>query len=191
MSYENIDDFDKQVMKALRKKVGSALGAIASGSYPDEVKDRIVKRTKLGIGVDPRGNGYKFPALSTNYREVRQGKARWFTINGQKIKLIKGDLVKKPRLHSTTTPAKSNLTATGQLLKSLTTVKIKTAQGIGWAIRVGDNRGRGLFGGSSKIGNKELVGYLAAKGRRFMALTRSQKNEISRDIRHMIQKFLK
>ena len=191
MTILNEKDIDKQILAAVKKKVGQALGDITSGKYPDGVKDRIVKRTRLGIGVDKDGNAYKFPALSDNYKEVRQGKARFFTINGKKIKIIKGDLVKKPRLHATTRPAKANNTATGQLLKSLTTVKLKIAGSIGWSIRVGDNRGRGLFGASSKIGNKELVGYLAAAGRRFMGITKAQRNEISRDIRHMIIKFLK
>ena len=197
MSYKNIDEFDKQAQEALTKKVRKALDQGIDGSYADSLKDKIVKRTQLGIGVDPSGQAYKLPPLSDNYKEMRQGKARWYTDkSGRKVKVTKaedssGSFVKKPKIAGTTTPAKSNLTATGQLLKSLTTVKVRVEGAVSWIIRIGDNRGRGLFGYSSNIGNRELAKILAAKGRRFMGFTRSQQNEIAREIRQIIIKFLK
>ena len=197
MSYSNDDTIDKQIKKAVESKVRDAVNEGINLAYVDTLKDRIVKRTRLGVGVDPAtGNSYKIPPLSENYKEVRQGKARFYTDKAGNVhKVLKNssnsDYVKKPRLAGTTTPAKSNLTATGQLLKSLTTVKLKFQGGVAYMIRVGDRRGRGLFDAPSTIGNKQLVKYLAAQGRSFFGFTKSQKNQITKEIRHMIIKFLK
>lgn len=196
MTFRNKDTIDKQIQEVVDGKLRRALDKGIDGSFAEAQKTKIVKRTQLGIGVDERGNGYKFPKLSENYKEMRQGKARWYTDkSGKKIRVPKNkgntDFVKKPKLAGTTTPAKSNITATGQLLKSLTTVKVKMTGGIKWIIRVGDRRGRGLFGYPSSIGNRELVKILESKGRRFMDFTNAQKNQISREIRLIIIKFLK
>ena len=196
MSYKNINEFDTQANKAIEAKTIKALNELVGGSYPDEVKNRIVKRTQLGIGVDTDGNAYKLPALSDNYKEMRQGKSRWYTAkNGARIKVDKandsGGFVKKPKIAGTTTPAKSNMTATGQLLKSLTTVKLKLTDAVGWSIRVGARRGLGLFGYPSSWDNKQIVSHWAANGRRFLGLTKSQKNQISREIRQIMIKFLR
>ena len=101
------------------------------------------------------------------------------------------DYVKKPRLAGTTTPAKSNLTATGQLLKSLTVVKARISGGVQYFIRIGDRRGRGLFDSPKTIGNKKLVEYLAEQGRTFFGFTKSQKNQITKEIRQIIINFLR
>ena len=196
MSYNNKEDIDKLMTKALEAKILAALDAGVNGSYAEKVKDRVVKRTQLGTGVDPNtGSSEKLKALSANYKEMRQGKARWYTSkSGAKIKVMKEDApdwVKKPDLASTTTPAKSNLTATGQLLKSLRVVRSKVSEGIQFIISIDDKRGPGLFGYPAKIGNKELVGILAAQGRKFFGFTKSQKNEISNEIRQIIIKLIK
>ena len=197
MSYKNAKTIDKQIDKSVSNAVGQALKRGVTTQYIEELKDRIVDRTRLGIGVDPKtGNSMKLPKLSESYKEVRQGKARYYTSkSGKKIRVGKdktnSDYVKKPKLAGTTTPAKSNLTATGQLLKSLTVVKIKLKSGVAYLIRVGDNRGRGLFDAPSTIGNKKLVEYLADQGRTFLGFTKSQKNVIRKEIRQIILKFLR
>tara|TARA_R110000868_G_C10972634_1_gene770625 strand:+ start:12546 stop:13139 length:594 start_codon:yes stop_codon:yes gene_type:complete len=197
MSYRNEKEIDIQIRKSVNEKVKKAINKSINIDYVDTLKDRIVKRTQLGIGVDPStGNSYKLPPLSQNYKETRQGKARFYTDKaGNVVKVTKNknnkDYVKKPRLASTTTPAKSNLTATGQLLKSLTTVKSRFQGGVAYIIRVGDKRGRGLFNTPPTIGNKQLVKYLASQGRNFLGFTKSQKNQITREIRQIIIKFLR
>jgi hypothetical protein len=196
MTYRNANTINKQIEEVVNNKLRKALDKGIDGSFAEAQKLKIVKRTQLGVGVNPDGTPYKFEPLSENYKEMRQGKARWYTDkSGKKIKVTKSktnrDFVKKPKLAATTTPAKSNLTATGQLLKSLTTVKVRMSGGIKWIIRVGDNRGRGLFGYPSTIGNRELVNILARKGRRFMDFTTSQKNQMAREIRLIILKYLK
>jgi hypothetical protein len=196
MAIRNVATINLQILEATKKKVGKALQAIPT-DYELELAEKIRKRTRLGYGVDPdTGNTMRLPKLSDSYKEQRQGKARYYTDKqGRKIRVPKNknntDYVKKPRLSRSTKPATSNLTATGQLLKSLTAVKIKFSRGVRFLITVGDNRGRGLYDVPSKIGNKQLVEYLAAQGRTFLGFTRSQRNEISREIRQFIKRFLR
>jgi len=197
MSYSNDDTIDKQIRKSVEDKVKKAVNEGINLKYVEELKDRIVSRTQLGIGVDPEtGVSIRLLKLSDSYKEQRQGKARYYTgANGKIVRVGKNktnsDYVKKPRLSKTTTPAKSNLTATGQLLKSLTVVKAKIQGGVAYFIRVGDKRGRGLFDSPSTIGNKKLVEYLAEQGRTFLGFTKSQKNQITKEIRQIIIKFLR
>lgn len=198
MSYRNDSTINTQIKSSINEAVGQALRREFNTQYVEGLKDRIVKRTQLGTGIDIKtGSSIKLKPLSTNYKEMRQGKSRWYTSkSGKRIKVTKaqdksGSFVRKPVLSSTTTPAKSNLTATGQLLKALTVVKQKIKGGVIYSIRVGDNRGRGLFGYPSSIGNKELVSILASQGRTFLGFTKSQKNQIKKEIRQMITKFLK
>lgn len=190
------NDFAKQLLAALRKKTDRAISKTMTQAYAEEIKDDLVKRTKLGNGFDPATeNTIKLPKLSDNYKEMRQGKSRWFTTkDGKRIKVKKGknntDFVKKPKLSNTTTPAKSNITATGQLLRSLSVVKIKKKAGAIFKIVIGDNRGRGLFGYPSTIGNKELVKILAAKGFTWFGFTKSQTNKITRETEKRLKKNL-
>ena len=208
--------------------------------YVDELKDRIVNRTRLGIGINPvTGKSERLERLSENYKEVRRGDARWVTLpNGKVVKIKSKDAPKKKpkkpeglsepdvpktkrrkksigsriikifskkkpktkkkkskvrrltNLASTTTPSKSNVTATGQMLKALTTVKIKTENGVKFSIRLGDNRGRNLDGKTSAIGNREVNEYLEKQGRKWLGFTKPQLNQISREIRQIIIKFL-
>ena len=195
MSFENDSTIDKQVKAALDKRVGNAIKQGVTTDYIELLKQRIVKRTQLGVGVNPQtGDAMKLPPLSESYKEQRQGKARYYTDkNGKKIRVSKNknnsDYVKKPRLAGTTKPAKSNLTATGQLLNSLTVVKLKITGGVSYLIRVGDRRGRGLFDQPTSIGNKQLVDYLSRQGRHFLGFTNAQKNRIAREIRQIIRKL--
>ena len=198
MGYRNSKTIDDQIRVSVNKAVGDALRKTVTTEYVEKLKDRIVDRTQLGIGVDIKtGNSKPLDKLSDNYIEQRSGKARWYTTkSGKKVKVTKeedksGEFVKKPKLANTTTPSFSNLTATGQLLKSLTVVKNKIKGGVIYYIRIGDRRGRDLFGYQSKIGNKKLANILADQGRTFFGFTKSQKNQISREIRQMIRKFLR
>ena len=204
-------DISKEVKDAVLKKVGSALTKGVNQQYVEELRDRVVKRTRLGIGVSEDGTSEKLKPLADITKKVRKGEARIFsTSTGGKLVWTDGSDEKgisrkskktrkesfqaffgKPRLSSTTRPNKSNLTATGQLLKSLTVVKIKTKNLLQFKIVVGDNRGRDMFGESSKIGNKELVTIQEKLGRRFLGFTKPQRNEVRRDIRAILKKFLK
>lgn len=210
MSFDN-KDIDKQVKLAIERKIIPNVFKVFDQQYVEELRDRIVHRTQLGNFIDPStGNTVKKP-LADITKRVRQGKARIFTKqDGSKLVITDGfdrkdlnnrqrkgirdkftDNFKKPKLASTTTPGKSNLTATGQLLKSLTVVKLRLKNSVGFSIRIGDRRGRDMFGESSKIGNKELAKIQEDNGRKFLGFTNSQRNKIIREIRDRIIAALK
>lgn len=160
------DDIDKQMLAAVTQKVANSLEQGFSDKYANDLKDRIKKRTRLGTGV----NGKPFNALkSAPYKQQRR----------------------RSRLSAKTTPAKSNVTATGQLVDSLTVVKAKLTGAVSYVFKIGDNRGRDLGGKSSKIGNKQLNKYVEGQGRKWLGLTKAQLNEIQREIRQFIRKFSK
>ena len=187
------DDIDKQIKDAVLSKVGKALARGVNQSYVEELKDRIVQRTRLGIGVDPESKrGVRFEKLNKDYIRRRKGvkkiKDRNKIDTGRRKK-ARGT-GQPPQLASTTTPSKSNLTLSGQLLKALTVIKIKSKEGIGFKITVGDQRGKGAFGEAPTIGNKQLVKELEKKGRYFLDFTKAQRNEISKEIRQILRKFL-
>lgn len=160
-------DLDKQILNAVTQKVSSSLKKGFNDQYAEDLKGRIKKRTRLGTGVD----GKPFNALkSTQYKRLRK---------------------RSQNLSAETTPAKSNLTATGQLVNSLTVVKFKVGGAVSYIFKLGDNRGRDLRGKSSKIGNKQLNEYVELQKRKWLGFTKAQINEIKRDIRQFIIKFTK
>ena len=174
MSFDGKEDaIKKQIAKVLGEKLDKAFTKIFDQAYSEKLKGRITKRTQLGIGLDrPKSDkGIRLPPLSSSYKSQRKKK----------------DF----KLSSTTTASKSNLTATGQLLKSLSLVKLKVSTGIKWVIVVGDRRGRDARGKPSKIGNKQLVKYLEDQGRIFLGFSRAQINEVQRELKEGLKKFLK
>lgn len=198
MTIRNKDTIDKQIKISVDSAVAQAINRKVDIKFIEKQKDLLVKRTQLGIGVNlVTGNAEPLDPLSENYKQQRRGEARWYTDkSGKRVKITAnqdegGNFVKKPRLSGNTKPSKSNLTATGQLLKSLSTVKIRKPGAIIYKIIVGDRRGRGLFGYPSNVGNKELVRILARKGRTFLGFTNSQRNQIQREIRRIIINFLR
>lgn len=205
------NDIDKEIRNAVLKKVSTAINKGFNQEYVETIRDRIVKRTQLGIGVDPEtGASQRLKPLADVTKKVRKNQARVIGIKGggkivytdgteekglsrksrktrkESFKAFFGDV----KLAKTTTPSKSNLTATGQLLKSLTVIKIKIRNAVAFKITVADRRGRDMFGNPSKIGNKQLVEYLKEQGRTFLGLTKSQRNQIAKEIRQILKKFL-
>ena len=190
----------EQVIKVVSDKVNMSLRKGLTQDYVEELKDRIVKRTRVGIGVDlTTGKGERLKKLSDDYKRQRK-RAKGIKVRNKIDKQRRARTRERskeigvqiqPNLSSKTTPSKSNLTATGQLLDSLTVIKLKLRNAFGFRITVGDRRGRDLFGRPSKIGNKKLVQYLAEQGRTFLGFTKSQRNIITKEIRNILIKGLK
>jgi hypothetical protein len=192
VTYKNINDFDKQAQKAIDSKMEKALSEMAGGSYAESLKERIVKRTQLGIGVNDDGSSFKLPTLAQNTKDQRAGKTRWITVNGKKIKMTKDSSnFKQPKLAGTTTASKANNTATGQLLKSIIVIKTKVGEGIKFVFKIVDNRSKDMYGNQNNTSNKKISQYLKAMGRGFFGFTRAQRNEIAREIRQVLNKLLK
>jgi hypothetical protein len=190
MSFRNIDSFDKQAQKALEGKMIKALDDASGGSYADELKNRIVKRTQLGVGVNDDGEAFPLPGLSQSYKDQRSGKVRFYKDKKGKLrKILNPD--KKPKLATTTKATKANNTATGQLLKAITVVKTKISGGVKFIFAIGDDRGLDMYGKPSEIGNKKLNKYLKDMGRGFFGFTKAQRNQIRREIRQILIRLLR
>lgn len=196
------DKIDDEVIKAVTSKMERALRRGITMQYVEELRDRIVKRTRVGIGVNPEtGKGERLKKLSTKYIQQRKGSKtikRRAAIDKKRRKAAReeskrtGEKV-KPNLVAQTSPAKSNLTATGQLLNSLTVIKLKLKNAVGFRISVPDKtRGRDFRGRSSRgLTNRTLAGYVKEQGRNFFGFTKSQRNLIVKEIRNFILKGLK
>ena len=194
-----------------------------------EIKDKIIKRSKLGFGVAPSGQQRKFPKLKPSYIDQRKGIAYYFTNKDGKvirvdrariktakpskssiIKRKKGKLIglfslqgaakpKKPKkstitrkrasnLHHSTTPAKSNITATGLLLNSLTS-RGKKSQAI---IILNSKRYTNNIGGfriKKPSTTTKVNKFLEAQNRRWFILSTSQKNKLQRDLGIKLKKL--
>ncbi len=192
MTFKNVSDFDKQAQKAIDAKMEKALDKLGGGSYGEHLKEKIIKRTQLGVGVDDAGNSKPIPGLAQNTKDQRAGKTRWITVNGKKVKLEKGkNKFKQPKLDANTTPGKANNTATGQLLKSIVVIKTKINGGLRYIFKIADNRSVDMYGNRNTTSNKMINKYLIAMGRAFFGFTRAQRNEISREIRQILRSNLK
>lgn len=116
------------------------------------IPDVIRERTSSGMGLKN-----ELPALSKSYIKFREKYSR--------------------KLAKTTSPSKSNLTATGQMLRAI----VGEASGFIVKIFISDKSRKKSLGGSTGPSNKEIRGYVEGQGREFLGLKYQEKI--------MIQKF--
>ena len=108
-------------IRAIKKSVVDALKEIQSSAgmrqLGREATTIVRRRTLLGFGVPSNGAPReKLKSLSTSYKQQRRGEIGFFTKNNKVIPFVPKT---KPTLSSKTTPSKSNLTFSGELLDSL------------------------------------------------------------------------
>jgi len=144
---QQISNFEKILFGLVKDTVASNRGIKAFGKAAIDI---IVKRTRRGYGVRKTASRqYRFAKLSPGYIEKR----------------------KRSKLDPTTSPAKSNLTFSGQLLRSLV---VSPGQGGSFTIRP---NARGRKGG---ITNQELADVLAKRNDRiFLNLSGSELKTIT------------
>jgi hypothetical protein len=158
-----------------------------------KILEQIRKRTRLGFGVTTTGAKRKLEKLSTSYKDARRGKVRFFKNKNGKLIAAKGksDFTKPKRLASSTKPSKSNLTATGLMLDSLTRV-VRSKRII---ISIENARGSDLYGNSSNVTTNEKAKFQENAGRRFMDLANFEikifGEKIRKDIIKLSNKKLK
>lgn len=154
MSEIKLGDLAKTLNKDLEsimKEIGSPENMKA---LADMLKDDIIKRTKLGFGVNNKGESQsKLKPLSESTKKAR----------------------KHMKLDSTTSPAKSNLTQSGDLLRDLKTV---VAQNVA-SIELGSQESR-----DKAMWNEQ-------KGRTFMNISKSQILNITNILKKKIAELLK
>lgn len=132
-----------------------------------ETAEQVKRRTRLGKGINSSGKNERLKQLKESYKKVR--------------KKYSGNLDKD------TSPGKSNLTATGQLLNALRGVYKNRSIIIDFDK---ESRGKTLTGRKDSVKNSELVGYQEDKGRRFFDLSDSELNGLRRKIANRIRKLL-
>lgn len=129
--------------------------------------NQIKKRTQLKRGVSESGQLNNIKGLKESYIDVR-------TKN-------------RSRLDPNTTPARSNLTATGQMLNNLQGKYKNRSIEIDFKK---EERSASLTGQKSSVKNSEIVGFQEEQGRRFFDLSDSEINGLRREIANRIRKLL-
>lgn len=157
------------VQKGLRKEVMREIG--------EEVIAAVVKRSRNGLGVKkPAGKEKPFPKLSKKYKNFRK---------------TFGKLDKK-----TTTPTKSNITLTGQMLRSVQIIKLadrKMAYGpAGSRLRYKKKKDGSYDPFVDKLKNAQLGLILTRKMKRpFLNPSYKDINRIAKKVDKILAKELK
>ena len=149
-------------------KFKSNLGKYLNASESKQVGYLIIKFIKQRSRSGKDINGQKFDGLSGPYKDYRQ---RY-----------------KKNLHETTTPKKSNITATGQMLDSM-----KSEGKAGQIVVNGPSgrRAKELDGKSRGGNNKDVARYVTEQGREFFGLTTEEKSRLIKEVKKTILSNLK
>lgn len=127
--------------------------------------DRIVKRTRLGKGVSEKGgDSQPLKRLSDGYKKQRKKKST--------------------ELSQFTTPGKSNLTRTGQMLDSVKVTEVD--QGRALVAPTGNRTDSKI----NKLNNLDVAGYVS-KDRPFLNLSKAELLALNRYVREKIEALLK
>jgi hypothetical protein len=146
-------------LQQIRRKVESTLADNKDLDFLlKEIPMQIEKRTRLGKGVSDTGELIKLNPLSEGYVKQR----------------------KKGKLSSLTSPKKSNLTRTGEMLSSIFGIRRGTIFTF-------------FFGGTREDGesNNNVARYAREKGRPFFDLSTSERNGLQRKISKVIKESIK
>lgn len=169
---EKIRKFKEKYNAQIKKALKEATEQAAKKTMAD-----VIKRTKSGLGT----NG-KLEALSTSYVEFRK---RW-----------------KAFLASDTTPNKSNLTATGQLLEALYYrvvgnrffIKVNSKQrdeGLGGEELVKTQVSKKKYEMKSKLTNEQVRKFVEDAGREFLQLNDEEKRALEKFTAEVLRESLK
>lgn len=163
----------------ISRKLDRAVNAAIDQNLATRVANQIKVRTQLGFGVGSNGKQITLKRLSDSYRAQRRGDIAFFTTASGVV--IPYFPVNPPRLSSKTSPYKSNLTKTGEMLESLTG-RVKNNQIL---VNV-----TGLRKDGSGLTNKEVKDFVEDGGRRFLSLTSGERKELAREIKNRILRNL-
>ncbi|HXF29112.1 MAG TPA: hypothetical protein VN457_04620 [Chlamydiales bacterium] len=143
----------RNIFSRLEKSVNEALARSQMEDLGHFAVDLVVKRTRLGYGVDKQfGTKSPLQGLTLNYIKRR----------------------KKIGLDKTTSARKSNLTNTGQLLRSVDIIDAKKG-----SLRFGPTGRRA----DSSATNLEIADFQERKGRIFNRISQLEFNQILREYR--------
>lgn len=158
--------------------------------------EQIRRRTRLGRGVAKEGGRLqKLKKLSDSYVQQRKGRARFFFKNGKLLAYGRGvkykdpkntakqkkypSEIKRPTLHSHTTPGRSNLTFSGKMLDDIFGFSPRPFVGI---IAFKPRRKEK----SNEPSNDMLVQLNEERGRPFFYLARPEINKSTAFVRNIM-----
>lgn len=149
----------------------------------DQAATIIRRRTLLGFGVPDNGQPReRLKPLSESYKQQRRGNLAFFTDKLGRVRPIRNPK-RKPRLSNKTSPAKSNLTFTGEYLDSF----MSFVKGLGKVeVRPTGTRPDGLT-------NTEVAEFVSDERPHFNLSNNEIKqleNQLSRDLESIIKKKL-
>lgn len=166
-----------EVYSRIEKKIEDARLNVFKKSRLKKIADfaanLIKKRTRLGYGSEDRKKG-KLKKLSESYKQQRAGKVAF--ARGKYGQTYSYKPEEKPKLSTATTPAKSNLTNSGQMLDS---IKGRSPADGYIQIYMDSKRNDGLT-------NQEVREF-SEKDRPFFELTEAERKQISREVREELR----
>lgn len=155
-----------KIARNLRRGIGFATSKRKMRMFGEAAIDIIVERTRRGRGVRRTNAGQrKLKGLSPNYIAYRRTQ----------------------KLAPTTRPSKSNLTFTGQLLKSMTVKKV-TNRKVTWGPNKRKRGGRGKF--TKRTLTNEQVGEYVSNARPFNFLSKREISKIATLIDRVLSREL-
>jgi len=144
------------------------------------IVERIRSFTRSGKSLALSNKPKKLKRLSDSYIAVREGAVKFRTINGRKVPFAEPDERLKQVDPEFFEPRLSNLTFTGQLMRSITSaVKNRVI-----SVFVDGKRDDGLT-------NDEVARYVSAQGRPFLGLDDQGLKRIKRNAITQIRKLLR
>ena len=122
-------NLEKYIIDVIKKASNKALSSSNMKSIANEAAQDIKRRTRLGYGVEKHAaKRKKLEALSELSVAIRKNQVKIIQFKNGEIRFVlnKSNARRHPNLHSETSPKKSNLTFTGQMLNS---IRARTSQG--------------------------------------------------------------
>lgn len=174
-------------MRALQESVKELKKPENMMKFGGQIKEMVRIRTRVGFGVDVTG-GSKHPMkpLSPGYIEQRQ-KMQSGAASRSNSKSLKGH-AKRDAVHAAgglypeTTPSKSNLTRTGQMLNSVDVKSVGTGR-----VTVGPTGSRS----DSEHSNAQIAEFQEAKGRSFNKLSDIELKRLNDSVKTQLRAIMR
>lgn len=167
----------EDVSKAIQAAVKEVLGKNSFNEIVKELGETVRIRTQLGYGVaKTEAPRQRLKPLSESYKEQRKGKAYYFQRGGKTIRVETPKGSKPSDLSSKTSPSKSNLTYTSQMLDSVEGKA--TGFGSGTIKTTGTRR--------DGVRNEKIAEYVTEQGRPFLNLSNTEINQLKSEIKNRL-----
>lgn len=112
----------RQVAVLVEKEAQKLLSTENTRKFAEFGADIIRKRTRLGYGVAQNGGSrFRLKPLADSYIQQRRGQVIFYKDKNGKVRRVpvRGNIRPRKKLSDKTTPGKSNLTFTAQMLDSI------------------------------------------------------------------------